>query len=83
MLEMRSHVFKGELLFSSVGPVKFFHGHQLCSSYKMHHMLAHYKFEGIFGFVCAGFSKKIPLGTFCILLPFSPKHPLLEAFFFF
>ena len=51
-------VTKGELLFSSVGPVKLIHGHWLRSSIKMHHILAQYTFEGIFGFVCVGFSKK-------------------------
>ena len=50
--------FKGELLFSSVGPVKLIHGHWLHSTTKMHHILAQYMFGGIFGFVCAGFSKK-------------------------
>ena len=49
---------KGELLFSSVGSAKLIHVHWLCSSSKMHHILAQYMFEGIFGFVCGGFSKK-------------------------
>ena len=48
---------KGELLFSSVGPVKLIHGHWLRSLSKMHHILSQYRFEGIFGFVCAKFSK--------------------------
>ena len=46
----------------------------------MHHILAQYRFEGIFGFVCAGFPKKYLEVLFYILLLFSPKHPLLEAF---
>ena len=41
------------------------------------------RFEGIFGFVCAGF-QKVPLSTFYILVLFfsffCPKHPLLEVF---
>ena len=49
---------EGGLLFSSDGPVKLIHGHWLHSSSKMHHTLAQYRFEGIFGFVCARFSKK-------------------------
>ena len=46
---------KGELLFSSVEQVKLIHGHWLCPSSKMHHLLAQQRFEGIFGFVCDGF----------------------------
>ena len=49
---------KGKLLFTSVGPVKLIHGHWLCSSSKMHFILAQYRFEGIFGFVFADFSKQ-------------------------
>ena len=65
-------ISKGELVFSSVGPVKLIHGHRL--SGKMNHILAQYRLEGIFGFVCARFSKKY-------LVLFSSKHPILEAFF--
>ena len=71
---------KGELLFSSVGPLKLIHVQWLRSSSKMHHILVQYTFEGIFGFVWAGFSKKYLLVLFSILVLFSPKHPLLQVF---
>ena len=71
---------KGELLFSSVGPVKLIHGHWLRSSSTMIHILAQYRFEGMFGFVCGGFSKKYLLILFHILVLFSPKHTILETF---
>ena len=73
-------VWKGELLFSSVGPVKLIHGHWLCSSSKIQHILAQYRFEYLFGFVYAGFSKKYLEVLFNNPVIFSPKHPLLEAF---
>ena len=48
----------------------------------MHHILAQYRFDGIFGFEYAQFKKKVHLGRFFfyILVLFSPKHPILEMF---
>ena len=37
-------------------------------------------FEGIFGFVCAGFSKKVHISTLLYPSTFESKNPILEAF---
>ena len=49
---------KGKLLFSSVELVKLIRGPWLYCSSKNNNVLAQHRFEGIFGFVCFGFSKK-------------------------
>ena len=49
---------KGKLLFSSVELENFGVGRWLCSSSKMHHTLAQWRFENMFGFERAGFPKK-------------------------
>ena len=51
---------KGELLFSSFGPVKLFHGHWLCSSSIMHHILA-----WVYIWICmCRISQKVPQNIF-------------------
>ena len=75
-----SYAENREILFSSVGLVKLIHVHRLCSSSKMHHILAQWRVEGIFGFVCAWFPKKYLYVLFKIIVLLSPKHPILKAF---
>ena len=62
---------KGKLLFNSVELVNFGVGRWLFSSRKMHHIFAHWRFEGIFEFICAGFPKKyVPLSLFYTIVLF-------------
>ena len=47
----------------------------------MHHILAQYRFEGIFGFVCAEFPQKLPLNTVLYPSPFYSKIPSFGGVF--
>ena len=59
------------LLVQLIGEqVKLIHAHWLHCSCKMHHILAQYRCEGIFWFVCARFTKKV-------LFPLQKKGTLL------
>ena len=68
---------KGELLFRSVNLLKLINGHLCCSSSKMDHIFAQYRFECILNFYALDF----PKNTFYIIVLFSSKHRILEAFF--
>ena len=45
LIALLCSVYKGELLFSSVGPLTLIYGHGLCFSSNMHHILAQHIFR--------------------------------------